>query len=105
MSIRSTSTVNRDFSLISHVYTVARREWKWVAASPTTDVRRPKDPESRDRRITEEEIERIRLASGFDDTTAIQVKQRVGVAFLFTIKTAARASKICSLTALRSMDR
>lgn len=61
----ATSTVNRDFSLISNVYTVARREWKWISASPTTDVRRPKDPASREQRISQDEIDRITLASGF----------------------------------------
>lgn len=94
----ATSTVNRDFSLISNVYTVARREWKWIGASPTTDVRRPKDPQSRDKRISQDEIDRITLASGFNECGVIKVKQRVGVAFLFAIETAMRAGEICSLT-------
>lgn len=94
----ASSTVNRDFSLISNVYSVARREWKWIATSPTTDVRRPKDPESRDRRISQDEIDRLTLASGFDECAVTQVKQRVGVAFLFAIETAMRAGEICSLT-------
>ncbi|NYE62172.1 integrase [Duganella sp. 1224] len=93
----ATSTVNRDFSLISNVYTVARREWKWVAASPTTDVRRPRDPESRDRRISQDEIDRFTLASGFDECPVTKVKQRVGVAFLFAIESAMRAGEICGL--------
>ena len=96
-----TSTVNRDFSLISNVYTVARREWKWILSSPTTDVRRPKDPQSRDRRISQDEIDRITLASGFDECEVAQVKQRVGVAFLFAIETAMRAGEICGLTAAK----
>lgn len=94
----ASSTVNRDFSLISNVYSVARREWKWIASSPTADVRRPKDPESRDRRISQDEIDRFTLASGFDECRVVQVKQRVGVAFLFAIETAMRAGEICSLT-------
>lgn len=97
----ATSTVNRDFSLISNVYTVARREWKWIGASPTTDVRRPKDPQSRDKRISQDEIDRITLASGFDECEVVKVKQRVGVAFLFAIETAMRAGEICSLTPAR----
>lgn len=97
----ATSTVNRDFSLISNVYTVARREWKWIGASPTTDVRRPKDPQSRDKRISQDEIDRLTLASGFNECCVAQVKQRVGVAFLFAIETAMRAGEICSLTPAR----
>ncbi len=91
------STVNRDFSLLSNVFTVARREWKWMGASPTTDVRRPKDPPPRDRRISDDEIERITLASGFCEMPGTQVKQRVGIAFLFAIETAMRAGEICGL--------
>jgi integrase len=93
----SGSTVNRDFSLLSHVFTVARREWKWVAASPTTDVLRPQNSPARDRLISEDEIERIALASGFDECMVKQKKQRVGVAFLFAIETAMRAGEICGL--------
>lgn len=91
------STVNRDFSLISNVFTVARKEWKWMGASPTTDVRRPANPTPRDRRISMDEIERITLSSGFDECQAVQVKQRAGVAFLFAIETAMRAGEICGL--------
>ncbi|MYM32541.1 tyrosine-type recombinase/integrase [Duganella sp. CY15W] len=93
-----TSTINRDFSLISNVYTVARREWKWIATSPTTDVRRLKDPESRNRRISQDEIDRITLASGFDELKVTKVRQCVGVAFLFAIETAMRAGELCGLT-------
>ncbi len=91
------STVNRDLGLLSHVFTVARREWKWVSASPTTDVLRPKNSPPRDRPIAQEEIDRIILASGFDECQVRQIKQRVGVAFLFAIETAMRAGEICGL--------
>lgn len=50
-------------------------------ANPATDVRRPRDPMPRDRRISQDEIDRITLASGFAEVIVIQVKQRVGVAF------------------------
>lgn len=92
-----TSTVNRELSIISNVFTVARREWKWIAESPTKDVRRPKNPAPRDRRPTDDEINRLCLALGFDGDMAIQTSQRVAVAFLFAIETALRAGEICSL--------
>lgn len=53
------STVNREFNLLSHVFTIARREWKWISESPTKDVRRPKNPPRRDRRTSADEIERL----------------------------------------------
>ncbi|KQV78461.1 hypothetical protein ASD15_21860 [Massilia sp. Root351] len=91
------STINRDFSLLSNVFQVARKEWKWMRASPSTDVRRPKDPPPRDRRILDNEVDMITLASGFCEAEVRKVGQRVGVAFLFAIETAMRAGEICGL--------
>lgn len=91
------STVNRDMNLLSNVLTTARREWGWIAHSPTKDVRRPKNPAPRDRRITQEEIERICLAFGFDDSPVTSKGQAVAAAFLFAIETAMRAGEICAL--------
>ena len=96
----SGSTVNRELNLLSNVFTVAAKEWKWIATSPTTDVRRPKESEPRDRLYTDDEIERICLALGFDlgdEQEAETVSQRVAVAFLFAIETAMRAGEICGL--------
>lgn len=96
----SGSTVNRELNLLSNCFTVAAKEWKWIASSPTTDVRRPKESEPRDRLYTDDEIERVCFALGFDlgSEQPIQtVSQRVAVAFLFAIETAMRASEICGL--------
>lgn len=91
------ATVNRDLNLLSHVFTTARREWKWISASPTVDVRRPQNPQPRDRRITDDEIERICLALGFDGEVTTK-SSAIAVAFLFAIETAMRAGEICGLT-------
>lgn len=94
------STVNRDMNLLSHVFTVARREWGWIKDTPTKDVERPKDPPHRDRRISEAEIDLICLQLGWDreKSTKPETKQhRIALAFLFAIETAMRAGEICSL--------
>lgn len=91
------STVNRELNLVSNVFTIARREWKWIAESPTKDVRRPKDPPPRDRRPTPDEIERLCLALGFDEGPVTSASGRVAVAWLFAIETAMRAGEICGL--------
>lgn len=94
------STVNRELNLLSNVFTVATKEWKWIAASPTTDVRRPKESKPRDRLYTDDEIERICFALGLDlcdERPAETVSQRVAIAFLFAIETAMRAGEICGL--------
>ncbi|MFC5551744.1 tyrosine-type recombinase/integrase [Massilia aerilata] len=96
----SGSTVNRELNLLSNVFAIAAKEWKWIAASPTTDVRRPKESEPRDRLYTNDEIERICFALGFDqgsEERAETVSQRIAVAFLFAIETAMRAGEICGL--------
>ena len=94
----SGSTVNREMNLLSHVLSTARKEWKWMHGSPTTDVRRPKEAAARDRRVYDEEIDRLNLCLGFDDEPVRTKNQAVAVAFLFAIETAMRAGEICGLT-------
>ena len=95
------STVNRDFNLLSNVFATAVEEWKWIATSPTTQVRRPKEEESRERLATDDEIKRICYALGFDlgaSEVANETKsQVVAVMFLFAIETAMRSGEICQL--------
>jgi integrase len=99
------STANRDFNLLSNVLATVVSEWKWIATSPTTQVRRPKEEESRERLATDDEIERICNALGFDlgfdlgdDEVATETKnQVVAVMFLFAIETAMRSGEICQL--------
>ncbi|PHV51369.1 integrase [Janthinobacterium sp. BJB301] len=91
------ATVNRELNLLSHVFSTARREWKWLAASPTSDVRRPKPAASRERIPTEDEIERLCNALGFADEPVTTKSQAVAVAYLFAIETAMRAGEICGL--------
>lgn len=91
------STFNRDMNLLSNIFTVARKEWRWVADSPTKDVRRPRNPPPRDRRISQDEIDRICLALGFSGDPVQTKMQSVAVAFLFAIETAMRAGEICLL--------
>jgi integrase len=94
------SSVNRDLNLLSHVFSSAAKEWKWIAKSPTTDVRRPADPPPRDRLYTQDEIDRLCAALGIDSeqTEPVEsISQRVGIAFLFAIETAMRAGEVCGL--------
>lgn len=91
------ATVNRDFNLLSHVFSTARKEWKWIATSPTTDVRRPKNSAARDRIPTQDEIDRLCLALGFDDEPVTTKMQAAAVAYLFAFETAMRAGEICAL--------
>lgn len=90
------STINRDFALLSHIFTSARREWKWLAANPTSDVRRPANSPSRDRLINQNDIDKILQSLGYAGEVRTK-SDRVAAAFLFAIETAMRAGEICAL--------
>lgn len=84
------------------MFASATKEWKWIAKSPPTDVRRLADPPARARFYSEEEIERICFALGFDQVETELANtgyQRIAIAFLLAIETAMRASEICGLLA------
>ena len=94
-------TVTHELNLLSHVFSVARKEWKWLKASPTTDVARPKAKPPRDRRTSADEIERICFALGWDHwAVGLEPKtnqQRIAVAWLFAMETGMRAGEILAL--------
>lgn len=91
------STVQREMNLLSNVFTIARKEWKWITNSPTTDAKRPKVNEPRFRRITESEIEQVCHALGWLNKAPTTKQQSIAAAFLFAIETAMRAGEICAL--------
>ena len=92
-------SVARELNLLSHVFAVARKEWRWLASSPTADVRRPKGAPPRDRRVSDSEIELIKVATGYRaDGVPKAGCARTGAAFLFAIETAMRCGEICGLT-------
>lgn len=94
----SESTVNREMTLLRSVLETARREWQWIDVNPMRDVQRLRNPPSRRRRISQDEIDRICLALGYvwpepPKTTS----HRVALMFLLAIETAMRAGEILSL--------
>ena len=89
-----TSTMNRDLNLISNVFKYARR-WHMMAHNPMTDLIRPKDPEPRDRLISNTEIEQLLVTMSYsDDLPITSQRQRVAIAFLIAIETAMRQGEI-----------
>lgn len=91
------STVNREWNLLSHIFSTARDEWELIEANPMAGVKRPKENPPRDRLIPACEIEQICLVAGFDETTTTTVQGEVCVAFLFAVETAMRAGEICQM--------
>lgn len=88
------NSVIREMGLLSSVLTRARREWGLIEKNPLSDVVRPRPPEPRDRRVTQDEIDALLEHGGGDlgKTTGRAVH-----AFLFAIETAMRAGEILAL--------
>ena len=88
------STVNRDLNLISNVFKYGRR-WRMMSHDPMTDIKRPKDPPPRDRRVSEaEEAMLLQAMSYSDDMPVSSQRQKVAIAFLIALETAMRQGEI-----------
>lgn len=91
-------TVAREMTLLRSVLEVCRRDWGWIRANPMADVRRPRTPPSRKRRVSPDEIERVVIACDLvDGDAAGTALQRTGLAFLFALETAMRAGEIVGM--------
>jgi integrase len=53
------ATVNRYLAALSHVYTVAIKDWEWAEDSPVKNVRRYREPRGRTRFLSDDERERL----------------------------------------------
>lgn len=94
----SASSVSREWALLSHAFSVAIKEWRWLKENPFKAVKRPRLPPPRDRRISQAEIDALCHALGyFSGSPALSVSSRVGAAFVFAIETAMRAGEVCKL--------
>ncbi|WP_347467588.1 tyrosine-type recombinase/integrase [Burkholderia stagnalis] len=94
-----TATVLREINLLSHVFTTARDEWKWITESPLTGMRRPTEPQPRKRRITDAEVGALLEQLGYrDDETPATKSARIGAMLVFAIETAMRAGEIEAMT-------
>lgn len=93
----SAATVAREMTLLRSVLEACRLDWGWIRTNPMSEVRRPRSPTSRKRRITAGEIEQITLACGLDELRATTALNRTGLAFLFALETAMRAGEILGM--------
>lgn len=99
LAVVSAASVRREWNLLSHACTIAAKEWHWLPENPFAEVKRPPPATARDRRITDNEIERLLLATGYDyQDPPVTATARVGAALLFAIETAMRAGEIAGLT-------
>ena len=96
LTVNARGSVLRDMTLLGSVLEVARREWQWIATNPMRDVKRPANPDHRQRVISGLEVRRIlrKLGYGFPVRT---VSQAVAACFLMALSTGMRAGELCGL--------
>lgn len=92
------STVNRDLNLLSAVFEAARAEWKWIHTNPVHDVKRPKDPPGRRRRVPDTDTALMVKALGLTDAGPVETTQQyTALAFLIALETGMRQGEIIAL--------
>lgn len=93
------ASVLRDITLLTAVFEHARREWRLITTNPWRDVRKPRAPAHRERLISNDEIDRLCLALGFEEANPVEtLSHEVAVMFLLAIETAMRAGELSGLT-------
>ena len=86
----SPNTVRLELAVISHLYTVAVKEWGMAGlVNPVSQIRKPKLPQGRDRRLFPGELDRILSAS---DSPVLSALVR------FAIEAGARRGEISRMT-------
>lgn len=100
LKINARGSVLRDISLLSAVLETARREWGLIERNPMADVRKPAQPDHRERVIAPHEVRRMLRALGHQARPPHQVRsvgQAVAVCFLVALATGMRAGELCGL--------
>jgi integrase len=88
---RSVSTVNRYMECMSHVFTVARKEWRWnLAGNPFSDIRKLREDNRRTRFLSDDERKRLLAEVAKDPALNVLVN--------LALATAARAGELVRLT-------
>jgi integrase len=87
--VRSKNTVNRSLAHLSHLFTLARREWDWIAVDPFDGVGKFKEGPGRVRFLSEVERDRLLAETAKDP--------QLHTFTLLALSTAARAGELWNL--------
>ena len=94
----SDATVRREMNLLRGMFRRCREDWKWMTRNPFVGVKSPKSPDSRKRRISDDELKMVRQALSLGDgLPSSTIMQRTGLSFLFALETAMRASEMVGM--------
>lgn len=99
LKVVAAPSVRREMTLLSSVFEVAKREWRWCNANPVREVKRPGNGRPRDRRILDDEEQRLLARLGYVEGEPPEtLQQELAFAFLLALETAMRQGEILSLT-------
>lgn len=98
------SSVNRDLSIFSHVFTTANREWGFSLTNPVQTIRKPRENPARERRLRADEEARlfaelepsVRNQNGLYEAGGTR-NQWIKPLVIFAIETGMRRGEILSL--------
>lgn len=91
-------SVQRDINLLSHVFTKARDEWRWMRENPFKGMAAPGDNPPRDRLPTPSENRRLLRWLGYRTGVQPSTKQaEAALAYLLALRTGMRAGEVLQL--------
>lgn len=90
--LRSPATVNRYLAALSHLFTVAMKEWGWADKNPLTKVMKQKEPRGRVRFLSDDERSRLLQACEQSDSAYLYL------IVILCLSTGARKMEIMNLT-------
>jgi len=90
-SLRSAGSVNRHLAVLSHAFSVAAKEWEWVASNPVGKVSKLREPRGRVRCLSQEE--KVRLLAACKESE----NRYLYAVVLLTLSTGCRKEEILGL--------
>lgn len=96
LAVNARGSVLRDMTLLGSVLETARRDWQWIDVNPMREVRRPANPDHRQRVISGAEVRGMLRALGYGWPVRT-VSQSVAACFLLALSTGMRAGELCGL--------
>lgn len=99
LKITARGSVLRDMTLLSHVFEVMRKDWRWIHTNPMRDVGRPAEPDHREIIIHGPQVRRMLRQLGWAGSKhpVRTVSQAIAVCFLVALQTGMRAGELCAL--------
>lgn len=99
LKIVKPGSVLRDINIISNIFTVARREWKWITVNPMADMRKPPEPAHRKVIYTKSQIRVMLQEMGYSPLKPVRtVSQACAVCWLVACRTGARQGELCAIS-------